>query len=309
MKKIFVVMAVVFSLAFALPAKANIIDESRILLFVGVGSEERPVKGSLLLQDDCGQVLSPRDGVVEIEQGKKLLGQVLIEGADSSQTYDVQWTNLALVGKDNMGTTHFDPSLGWQFSYQPINGTSPLNIVLVNKRGKSDYIRVIFKITYDSDPVKSYGQLWVKVIPARGRQSAGYSDSGENWKKVVANFATQAQFNQQVAEKLDNLDTRIKNIESWCQSASSRSDMSPSSKISYRIKVICTDGSPYYGRYVLCLMDGVGVTEHTLTSSEVKMKDATVGNYKLRIKNTNGCSDWIPYTPYDECTVEVRVSN
>lgn len=313
MKKSVVIMAILAVLSFT-PVVADSIDEGKIMLLVSAGSETREVSGSLLLQDDCGRILTPHNGVVEIEEGRLLIGQVVIEGAKSLKDYDVQWTNLALVDKRNLSRADFDQSFGWIFSYQPNPaGTTPLNVVLVKKNGKSDYVRFFFKITYDKDPARSYGQLWVKVIPRK--ETASYGSAGdcssESWNKVTANFMAQDEYNHQVAGKLDNLEARIGNIESWCQTAANGSSGASygSSKMNYRIKVYHSNGKPFQGQYTLCVQDDLGPHEYQMNCPAVEMKDADPGKYQIRILVPGGSSSWVPYTPYNGCTVEMVVSN
>jgi len=140
-------------------------SESGWGVFLSAGSERREVSGKVVFMDDQGEVLEPRSGVLRIEEGRALVAAALIKGADNKSDYGLEWTNLALVSKDNLQTASFDPAHGWGFAYQPCKGITPLNLVLVNKKGKADYIRLFFKITYDRDPVRAYDQLFVQTVP------------------------------------------------------------------------------------------------------------------------------------------------
>lgn len=284
MKKVLIAAIFVLLLAIASPVFAGNV-ETAAAVFFNIGDEKRPVEATLVLQDDSGKVLSPNQGIVEVENGRTLFGQVFINGATDRRKFDVRWSTMALVSDQNLCSTQFDSQLGWTFDVrpeeysQPGNAARALTIWVRAFGAKRGYVRVVFKISpgFMAGSVFTTSQLILKVVP-RSVDQIGANDG------IKQNFAQIQGFSNVTADKVNNLEQRVQSLESWAGAAagSRNQQIQPSqtSAANYSFHV-SVNGRDYNGVIWLRLYDGPNVQpkQFKCRGPMIPMLNASAGKY------------------------------
>lgn len=217
MKKIiFLLVLTLAILAIVIPVNAQSITERGFGIFISVGSEKNPIEGTLILTDDSGQILTPNQGVIEVEQGRSILGQVFINGAKDQKKFEIMWSTMTLVNKESLRPTEFDPTYGWTFKINPEDyaqdwGSRVLNVWVREKGAKKDFIRAIFKITYKKSSIFTTSQLVIKSVPCREKTQPTMSNPGVSNESVEV---TNRNF-KKILDYVNNHEDRIQNFERW----------------------------------------------------------------------------------------------
>lgn len=255
MKKIFFLLVLILAmLAIVVPINAQTISEHGLGIFISVGSEKNPIEGTLVLTDDSDQILTPNQGVIEVEQGKSILGQVFINGAKDQNKFEVKWSTMALVSKESLRPTEFHPAYGWTFRINPEDytqdwGSRPLNIWVRSMGGKKDFIRAIFKITYNKSSLFTTSQLVMKSVPCKIKAQTTESNAGVSKETIEALIRNQ----QKTADYVNVLANTVNKHDRWIDDASKAKTQKPTpvipnANINYKSKsdvefTICFTGS------------------------------------------------------------------
>lgn len=192
-------------------------------ILLSAGNETNPIDGMLVLQDQYGKVLSPYNGVVEIPEGEEIRAQVFISGAENRDRYKVFWGTDTLENPNSLYEADFDSQFGWNFLIsperlaQPNEMGRPLHLKIIDRKGKKDFIRVIFKITYNMKSGASSNMLFLKSVK-RVQESV----SAEPIKVIDPTVAIEAlkANSQKTADYVNELEGRVSTLESWAAEAS-----------------------------------------------------------------------------------------
>lgn len=188
-------------------------------ILFSTGSEKVPVEGQLSLYcESNGKVLTPSNGIVEVPEGEVILGQVLINNAKEKGRYKVYWGTNTLITKSTTSEAEFTEDAGWMFKIQPdrLFGASevgrPLHLVVTDKKGKHDFVRVFFKIGYDHDAISRASDLVLKTVQRQPEVvSAGVSGTTPAIDALRTNQQTTADY-------VSKLESRVTNLEGWASS-------------------------------------------------------------------------------------------
>lgn len=233
-----VLFAVVVLLAIASPVLANVEAGAAVLL--NIGDEKQPVEATLVLHDDAGKVLTVNQGVVEIEDGRTMFGQVFVNGATDQRKFDIRWSTMALATEANLSSTEFDPKYGWLFDVLPedysqsAEAARALTIWVRAFGAKRGFIRVIFKISpkFMVGSIYTTSQLIIKVVPRSSDEQAGAASNDA----IKANFSAIQNFGNATAEKVNELGQRVAKLEAWTSAAAAGSGTEKTSK--HRLTII-----------------------------------------------------------------------
>lgn len=169
-------LLVVVIVGAAVPASAQLgAAVGSVSIVFSAGTDKAGWEASLVLKGArSGKHLFPANGIIQPWRGEDVVGQIIFTRDDRGNyvkpaDFEIAWATRACPDPKQMTPAVFCDEAGWTFVVpascirQGIMDT-PFVLLVKVVGGKKDYVRVIFKFTYDKDPIFQQKLLWISPI-------------------------------------------------------------------------------------------------------------------------------------------------